>query len=134
MPWSLVFCSVMILSSIWSLQGQNLFTMGQLTSLNATKKWSLAQGSSLISCPINHWFIHFSTIKSPHILELSGIGRKDVLDKIGVEVKVDLPGVGENVQEHLLFTTTYEIRSETQLETLDLMRNPEYAAERLKFK
>jgi hypothetical protein len=48
-------------------------------------------------------------------------------------VKVDLPGVGENVQEHFLFPTTYEIRSETQLETLDLLRNPEYAAERLKF-
>lgn len=35
------------------------------------------------------------------ILELSGIGLRDVLEKAGIEVKVDLPGVGENVQEHL---------------------------------
>ena len=41
-------------------------------------------------------------MKSPQILELSGIGRKDVLDKIGVPVKVNLPGVGENAQEHLV--------------------------------
>ena len=43
-----------------------------------------------------------STLKSPQILELSGIGRRDVLEKIGVPVKVDLPGVGENVQDHLV--------------------------------
>jgi choline dehydrogenase-like flavoprotein len=88
---------------------------------------------SLFSCSVDPSLIPFSAVKSPHILELSGIGRKDVLHNIGVEVKVDLPGVGENVQEHLFFPTTYEIRSETQLETLDLLRNPEYAAERLKF-
>lgn len=35
---------------------------------------------------------------SPQILERSGIGRKDVLDKVGVEQIVDLPGVGENFQ------------------------------------
>lgn len=40
-------------------------------------------------------------IKSPQILELSGIGRRDVLDRIGVNVKIELPGVGENVQEHI---------------------------------
>jgi choline dehydrogenase-like flavoprotein len=40
-------------------------------------------------------------IKSPQLLELSGIGRKDVLDRLGIDVKIDLPGVGENVQDHL---------------------------------
>lgn len=39
-----------------------------------------------------------SAIKSPQILELSGIGRADILSKIGVKLKVELPGVGENVQ------------------------------------
>ncbi|KAH9934261.1 uncharacterized protein B0H18DRAFT_1114998 [Fomitopsis serialis] len=42
------------------------------------------------------------TIKSSHILELSGIGRRDVLEKAGIPVKVELPGVGENVQDHTL--------------------------------
>ena len=42
------------------------------------------------------------TLKTPQILELSGIGRTDVLDKIGVPLKLNLPGVGENVQEHMI--------------------------------
>lgn len=46
------------------------------------------------------------TVKNPQILELSGIGRKDVLDTLGVEVKINLPGVGENIQEHVLTCTT----------------------------
>ena len=43
----------------------------------------------------------YSTVKSPHILELSGIGRPEVLKKIGVPIRVELPGVGENVQDHI---------------------------------
>lgn len=42
-----------------------------------------------------------SALKSPQILELSGIGNRSVLEKIRVPVKVDLPAVGENVQEHM---------------------------------
>lgn len=41
------------------------------------------------------------TLKSPQLLELSGIGSKDVLERIRVPVQIDLPGVGENVQEHI---------------------------------
>ena len=40
------------------------------------------------------------TINSPQILELSGIGSPAVLDKAGVETIVDLPGVGENLNDH----------------------------------
>lgn len=40
------------------------------------------------------------TIKSPHILELSGIGNPEILSRAGVAVKVDSPMVGENLQEH----------------------------------
>lgn len=41
-------------------------------------------------------------MKSPQILELSGIGDPAILKKIGVLVKVNLPGVGTNVQDHIL--------------------------------
>jgi choline dehydrogenase-like flavoprotein len=40
------------------------------------------------------------TINSPQILELSGIGSSDVLQKAGVDVLVDLPGVGANLNDH----------------------------------
>ena len=38
---------------------------------------------------------------TPQLLELSGIGDREVLEKAGVEVKKHLPGVGNNLQDHL---------------------------------
>lgn len=42
-------------------------------------------------------------IGSPHLLQLSGIGNKETLEQAGVECLHDLPGVGENLQDHLEF-------------------------------
>ena len=44
-----------------------------------------------------------STVKSPHILELSGIGNSATLEAAKIPVQVDLPAVGENLQDHLIF-------------------------------
>ena len=41
------------------------------------------------------------SIGSPQLLQLSGIGPKKVLEDAGVEVVQELPGVGENLQDHL---------------------------------
>jgi choline dehydrogenase len=38
---------------------------------------------------------------STPLLEISGIGRRDVLEGLGVDVRHELPGVGENLQDHL---------------------------------
>jgi choline dehydrogenase len=40
-------------------------------------------------------------INSPQLLQLSGVGRARELEEVGVEVVHDLPGVGENLQDHL---------------------------------
>lgn len=42
------------------------------------------------------------TMKSPQILELSGVGNPEILNRINVPTKINLPGVGENVQDHVL--------------------------------
>ncbi|KAF2195874.1 GMC oxidoreductase [Zopfia rhizophila CBS 207.26] len=39
-------------------------------------------------------------VHTPHILQLSGIGPKDILEAADIEVRVDLPGVGQNMQDH----------------------------------
>jgi choline dehydrogenase len=52
-------------------------------------------------------------IGSPQILELSGIGRGDVLQKAGVEVRHELPGVGECLQDHLQIRLVYEVNVQT---------------------
>jgi choline dehydrogenase len=40
-------------------------------------------------------------INSPKLLELSGIGNGDILRQFGIDVVHHLPGVGENLQDHL---------------------------------
>ena len=42
-------------------------------------------------------------IKSPHLLKLSGVGPGEELTRHGIGVVGDLPGVGENLQDHLEF-------------------------------
>ena len=42
-------------------------------------------------------------INSPQLLKLSGIGPADELQALGIPVVADLPGVGENLQDHLEF-------------------------------
>ena len=46
-------------------------------------------------------------IQSPQILELSGIGAKNTLDRLGIRCKVDNPAVGENLQDHLMFVPCF---------------------------
>ncbi len=46
-------------------------------------------------------------IGSPHLMLLSGIGPADELRAAGVPVVADAPGVGKNLQDHLLVSVAY---------------------------
>ncbi|OAA58871.1 Glucose-methanol-choline oxidoreductase [Cordyceps fumosorosea ARSEF 2679] len=46
---------------------------------------------------------------SPNILNRSGIGAKEELEKVGVATLVDLPGVGKNLTDHLIVFIFYEV-------------------------
>lgn len=46
-------------------------------------------------------------IKSPQLLELSGVGQGGRLQALGVPVVADLPGVGENLADHLQSRITF---------------------------
>ena len=45
---------------------------------------------------------------SPKLLMLSGIGDEDHLQALGIPVVADLPGVGRNLQDHILVPITYQ--------------------------
>jgi choline dehydrogenase len=47
-------------------------------------------------------------INSPQLLLLSGIGPADHLRRMGIPVRLDLPGVGQNLQDHLDVPVAYE--------------------------
>ena len=51
------------------------------------------RGNEIISCG--------GAFNSPQLLQLSGIGDGDHLRSLGIDVVADLPGVGENLQDHL---------------------------------
>ena len=51
-------------------------------------------------------------IGSPQLLLLSGIGPADDLKKLGIAVQADLPGVGQNLHDHLLTFVIHEASRE----------------------
>jgi choline dehydrogenase-like flavoprotein len=44
---------------------------------------------------------------TPKILQLSGIGRKTLLQKFGIPIVADLPGVGQNLQDQPTLSVPY---------------------------
>ena len=54
-------------------------------------------------------------INSPKLLELSGIGQPDRVASLGIPVAHDLPGVGENLQDHLQIRTVFKVRGTSTL-------------------
>jgi choline dehydrogenase len=59
------------------------------------------------------------TIKSPHILQLSGIGDSEELKQAGITPIIDLPGVGKNLQEHLDWILRFAIKEPLGLNGID---------------
>jgi choline dehydrogenase len=61
-------------------------------------------------------------LQSPQLLQLSGIGAGALLQRHGIPVLADLPGVGENLQDHLALRLIY--RCSKPVTTNDALRNP----------
>jgi choline dehydrogenase len=57
-------------------------------------------------------------IGSPHLMQVSGLGPGGLLSQHHVPLVVDLPGVGENLQDHLQLRTVYRIRGARTVNTL----------------
>ncbi|EZQ02134.1 choline dehydrogenase [Acinetobacter sp. Ver3] len=54
-------------------------------------------------------------IASPQILQRSGVGAKSLLESLDVKVVQDLPGVGENLQDHLEMYLQYQCKKPVSL-------------------
>lgn len=61
------------------------------------------------------------TVNTPQILELSGIGNKDILNKAGVKTLYENNNVGENLADHTYSATVYKLKPGFQ--TLDSLRS-----------
>lgn len=67
--------------------------------------------------------ISCGSLQTPQILELSGIGNPAILSKFNIPTIIDLPGVGENLQDHVSVSTIVEI-DDTE-ESYDSLKDPE---------
>ncbi len=76
------------------------------------------------------------TIGSPHLLQLSGIGPGPLLSEHGVSVKAELPGVGENLQDHLQLRMSFSVSNTRTVNDLanSLFGKAKMAAEYFLFK
>lgn len=57
-------------------------------------------------------------VQSPQLLELSGIGQGARLKALGIDIVHDLPGVGENLQDHYISRLTYKLKDVDSLNEL----------------
>ena len=58
------------------------------------------------------------SIGSPQILQLSGVGEAALLGKFGIKVVQSLPGVGENLHDHLQIRMQYKVKNVRTLNEL----------------
>ncbi|MFL2682344.1 MAG: GMC family oxidoreductase [Alphaproteobacteria bacterium] len=58
----------------------------------------------------NEVILSAGAIASPQILELSGIGNEDILNKYEIQVKHNLPAVGEHFQDHFMARLQWKLK------------------------
>ncbi|MDD0811250.1 GMC family oxidoreductase N-terminal domain-containing protein [Curvibacter sp. RS43] len=76
-------------------------------------------GSEMVNAHANtEVLLCAGSIGSPQILQLSGIGPADLLHARGIQPVIDLPGVGQNLQDHLQIRTVYKVEGVKTLNTL----------------
>jgi choline dehydrogenase len=77
---------------------------GRATGLTLIDGTTLRASREVILC--------LGAFGSPQVLMLSGIGPADHLRQHGIDVKAELPGVGQNLQDHLVMPMQYASRDD----------------------
>ena len=87
---------VSLLERLYNLFSENratgvAYTLNPIFHPDGSKDTHIVRGTKLV-------LVSAGAFGSPGILERSGIGAKDVLERVGVKQRVELPGVGNNYQ------------------------------------
>uniref|UniRef100_A0A6B2L0X6 Glucose-methanol-choline oxidoreductase N-terminal domain-containing protein n=1 Tax=Arcella intermedia TaxID=1963864 RepID=A0A6B2L0X6_9EUKA len=95
-------------------------TMGIRNAALHKKKFAFARMGVIVAA---------GTVNTPQLLKLSGIGPRAELEQFDIPVVVDLPGVGENLQDHVEFTVNYQFDSPTYIDSLGCSYGPRDASD-----
>lgn len=80
-----------------------------LAEPRATGVTVLRGGQEHVFTANNEVILAAGAIASPQLLQLSGIGASETLHKHSIATLIELPGVGENLQDHLQIRTIYSV-------------------------
>ncbi|KAI0401766.1 hypothetical protein F4802DRAFT_618455 [Xylaria palmicola] len=86
-----------------------LFNETDSGAIKATGVLALVDGKTETFLATGEIVLAAGVYNTPKLLELSGIGDRKLLDRHGIQTHVDLPGVGENLQDHLMTGLSYEV-------------------------
>lgn len=75
-------------------------------------------GEEVVVKAVRETVLCAGAIGTPQILELSGIGQGSLLQQHGIDVKLDKPGVGANLQDHLQIRAVFKVHGVKTLNTL----------------
>ena len=97
------------------LENENLTVVTQAKVLHLNLKGSKCTGLKYLHNEVvvnvdaaKEVILCAGAIESPRILMLSGIGNTTDLQKLNIDTKINLPGVGKNLQDHPLLSMMYE--------------------------
>jgi choline dehydrogenase-like flavoprotein len=87
---------------------------GKTYSVAVTKEVVLAAGKLMLdSLEIYAFLLNqygAGSLKTPQILELSGVGNRSLLESFGIPVVLDLPEIGENLQDHPVTLSDFRLK------------------------
>ncbi|EWC47253.1 hypothetical protein DRE_03372 [Drechslerella stenobrocha 248] len=122
---------------LW-IAGSNIHVVTDATvknvTLKSTSKGQRATGVTLedgtVYTATKEVILSAGTFQSPLILEASGIGQSPLLTAAGIKPILDLPGVGQNLQDHVYVSASYQLKPGfTSFDSLTT--NATYAAEQM---
>ncbi|KAH8429760.1 GMC family oxidoreductase [Aspergillus melleus] len=101
-------------------EGKPPRAIGVQYSLDGASKTVHARGEVILSA---------GAFQSPKILQLSGVGGADLLEKHGIDIVMNLPGVGQNLQDHMISYTAFQANAELETKDALIRQEPEALAQ-----
>lgn len=105
--------TVLTQAQVQKLQVENMGGKNHCTGvklIHEGKSLTLHARSEVILCA--------GAIGSPQLLQVSGIGPQALLNRHGIPVMADVPGVGQNLQDHLQIRAVFKVEGAKTLNTL----------------
>ncbi|KAL2133231.1 hypothetical protein VTI74DRAFT_2696 [Chaetomium olivicolor] len=96
-----------------SIGGDAVATGVELITKDGQKKQVLASGEVILAA---------GALQTPQLLELSGVGGRELLEQHGIPVIVENPNVGEHMQDHPIVCQSFEVAD--GVPSGDVLRDP----------